>query len=166
MAYSALNISDKTLDGSVQLVRSYARDVMQNLIDIHFTDHGIGHLERILEAIDLLLKQNDMQELLCEREKYILMCSVLLHDIGMQLEATESEPKLRRDQHHKLTSEIIFDRWKEIGLHEDLVKFVALVSEGHRGNIDERYAPQTLGTSGSIRCDLLAALLCLGEASS
>jgi hypothetical protein len=157
----SLKIEDATLNASIQFVREYATSVMKDLIDVHFTDHGIGHLDRIAKTIDLLLKQNDKQKMLSELERYILFSSVLLHDIGMQYEVGEPEPQSRRNQHHTYSSEIILSQWKEIGLKADLVNLVALVAEGHRGHIDDRYKPQMIGTGQEVRCDLLAALLYL-----
>lgn len=159
--HPSLKITDARLHASLLQVYEYADEIMKDFIEPHFTDHGVGHLERILKMIDLLLTQNDQQDLLSERERYVLVCGVLLHDIGMQYEVGEPEPGTRRGIHHRLASQIISDKSKDIGLNEDLVKMIALVAEGHRGKIDERYKPQTFGTGEIVRCDLLASLLYL-----
>lgn len=56
-----------------------------------YTDHGLKHSERIFEKLyDLLLIDNALKSLK-EDEMYILILSVILHDIGMQCDVKKHE---------------------------------------------------------------------------
>lgn len=56
-----------------------------------YTDHGPEHSERIFEKLyDLLLIDNAIESLK-EEELYILILSVILHDIGMQCDVKKHD---------------------------------------------------------------------------
>ena len=48
----------------------------------HYTNQGIDHSQRIIKALGKLLE--DFPDLLNQYEKFILLVSIYLHDIGMQ----------------------------------------------------------------------------------
>jgi hypothetical protein len=160
---SSIIVTHPTMIASMSMVEDYTKNVMNNLLDPFFTDHSVQHCHRITKIIDSILLQNNKTDLLSEIERYILRCSILLHDIGMQSNIGIQDSFQRRDIHHLKSSEIINDQWERIGLIEQFVPIIALVAKGHRGNIDEEYDDKIIGTFQSVRCDLLASLLYLGD---
>ena len=159
--YNSMALKDKRLISSLEQSYQYAKAVLANFIEKYFTDHSINHSDRVLKIVQMVLAENNQENLLSEKERYILTASVLLHDIGMQNEVEARDPRERRQLHHKLSADIILRDWKEMGLVEEFVQVIALVVEGHRGDLDERYKNITIGTGNIIRCDLLASLLFL-----
>jgi hypothetical protein len=161
---NSLDISDTSLTTSLSRVYEYALEILAHPIDIYFTDHTIEHSQRILTLIGKLLDLNSKNIVLNDTEKYVLVSSFFLHDIGMQYESIEYHPDARRQTHHLISKDIVRKEFKEIGLIRDYVDIISSVIEGHRGDIEpEKHAPQSFGTCLTVRSDLLAALLYLGD---
>lgn len=78
------NINDPILQDSLNKIHDAVEiiwDPNERLVK-NFTDHGIEHSNRVAHNILCLLKANNPH--LDEKEKYKLLASIYLHDIGMQ----------------------------------------------------------------------------------
>jgi hypothetical protein len=51
----------------------------------NYTDHGVRHVERVLETISSNLIPADVQDLLTDRDAAVILTAALLHDIAMHL---------------------------------------------------------------------------------
>jgi hypothetical protein len=147
-----LEIENNEFNNVIQVVYSKAKKYLEKPLHMHYTDHTIGHSERILGCINQLI--NNMAKPLNDEEKFIIVCAVLLHDIGMQapkqyLSDISSEYPLSkealeklRDVHHTLSKQIIKDSvTKSDGLKfgfelfestKRMVNCIAIVAEHHR----------------------------------
>ena len=81
-------VKSKRLINSLADLRLAAKDIWTNDMRIikDFTDHGIKHSERLADYASKLLgltKKADTNPLL-EKEMYLLLAGIYLHDIGMQ----------------------------------------------------------------------------------
>lgn len=79
-------ISSSELSTSLTLIREameaiWANDAPRIVKD--YTDHGVEHSERVAGFVDKLLKVNSGAKF-AEKEIYLLLAGVYLHDIGMQ----------------------------------------------------------------------------------
>lgn len=107
----------------------------------YYTDHGIGHINRISDRLFDLLKDHLLiqeettpypnanargskgSKLLNAYELYLLMCSVLWHDIGNLYGRTKHEEKI-----HKL-----FDKAKNFLHDENSSEWIGKIAEAHSG---------------------------------
>lgn len=145
------------------MIEKYAKDVLENLVDPHFTDHSIEHSYRILKIINKILLQTNNKNLLTNLEKYVIKTATFLHDIGMQEEKKVVHNEERRQLHENLSSWRIKKDFRDIGIVEDLVEPICKVVELHRGSFSEEDHKMGLRTCDEIRINLLGALLFLGD---
>jgi len=162
-AMSALELEDPEFRASISRIRSYATSIMKDSIDVYFTDHGEGHLTRVLLLIDRILIQNDKANELTDAERYVLLASTYLHDIGMQAEKSVSDNAERRREHHKIAHDLIISKWKDMGVLEGYASAIARVAMGHRGSSGKDLNSETIGTAQCVRLDLLGSLLFLAD---
>lgn len=150
-----------------------AKKILDNPVHNHFTDHSISHSCRMLNYIDKLL---DAPQILIDEEKLVLICAVLLHDIGMQatkkiplseMPLQNEELEYIREHHHEFSEEIIknsisLDHSKKyyLGLENVgmYVEDIALVAKHHRKSNISSLSNDTVGDK-TIRIKLLAALI-------
>ena len=85
-------IEDNRLNTSLRMIR----EAMENIwasdaprIIKGYTDHGEKHCQRLIEYVDKLLEANEGNKL-SEKEMYILIAGIYLHDIGMQCDISNS----------------------------------------------------------------------------
>lgn len=167
------NIEYLNIVGSVEF---NAEKILNNPVHNHFTDHSISHSKRMLSAIDKLLAD---PQILIDEEKLVLICAVLLHDIGMQAtkEIPLSELPLQskeldyiREHHHEFSEEIIKNSISDnpkryylglenIGMY---VEDIALVAKYHR-KLDVTSLSNDVVGDKTIRIKLLAALIRLAD---
>ena len=151
----------------------------------HYTKHGIDHSKEIIEYLGKILQ--DHPDLLNEYERFVLLASAYLHDIGMQFpeyaglpkkavnEYTDEELEKIRENHHIASAEIIekiasgsdpeLSKLIPVLMSEDcknFVKFIAKVSKYHR-KLDIEDLEETSVLGETIRLPLLAALLRLAD---
>jgi hypothetical protein len=172
-----LKITDTSLCTAINGVYEKARELLDNPLHIHFTNHKIDHSERILQDIDKLI---DKPERLSEKEKFVLICAVLLHDIGMQMEQyvpetiTDREEILKnlRENHHEYSAKAIVDSvqldihdkyYLNLGGKREYVEFIALVAKNHRLKFDITDIEDDYVGSETIHQKLLCALIRLGD---
>ena len=79
----SVNIKPKTIHLSLlKVIKLYIKQNIWNRVLLrHYTNHGLDHSERMIEILNTLLS-NGVK--LNEHEKFILLSSIYLHDIGMQ----------------------------------------------------------------------------------
>ena len=156
------------------------------LILRHYTKHGIEHSENIITYLGKILETH--ANLLNTYERFVLLASAYLHDIGMQFPAyaglprkaeneyTDEELEKIRENHHIASAAIIEDSVSqnppeelvELGLRSEDCKrfatFIAKVSKYHRKlNIEDEELKETSILGERMRLRLLAALLRLAD---
>jgi hypothetical protein len=140
-----------------------------------YTDHTIGHSDRIIEKLEDLTAgmMRNKNTRLSPAEMYILLAAAYLHDIGMQAEQNaDADLEKIRERHHELTAEMILgscsepQKYPALGLDPDetLVHLVALVAKSHRrGSLSNQEYDETQWGADWIRPRLLSALLRFGD---
>ncbi len=172
-----LNLNNKEYEDIVSMVYFRASEILNNPLHIHFTDHSINHAERMLNIIDKLL---EVPQILTDEEKLILICAVLLHDIGMQatneinsmtFPLTNEQLNYIREHHHEFSEKIIKDSisFKSsskfyLGLDSNsvFVDDIATVAKYHR-KLDINSLQDDVIGNVTIRLKLLSALIRLAD---
>jgi hypothetical protein len=174
---------------SLESLRQHVTVYLNTEVLLHFTDHGIGHSDRMTGIIvDLVKPMHDRGKGLSSQELTILYAACYLHDLGMHVEtlsglncvpadwhdlSNEARFDIIRDRHHLISAELIQKATQHLGpcatlsvqdIHPDEV---ACLCEAHNlwlEKTDEakRYADLTKEIRG-IRMDLLSALLRLAD---
>ena len=143
------------------------------------SQNGYPHIKNIEKHLDSILFGYESRSIhdfeLSAIELYVLLMSVLLHDIGKQ-----KENSLRgnaRQKHSFFSYDIIVDNWAELGIvSKQIADVIALISFSHDYSKDndsaiaraadvEKRLNNYIKTehSGIIRAKALAALLFLGD---
>lgn len=175
-------LSDPELQERTYKVRQKAKEIWKQPWLRHYTFHGIGHSEKVIQMLQRLLEQS--QERLTDDECYVLVCAALLHDIGMQdqkflkrqlvkdrytleeIELARTDPDRReqimRDCHQLISEDRIKGKVGERCLEHPFIPEIAQVVRAHSGE-----GPYSLkdGTKGSrpMRLRMLAGLLRLAD---
>jgi tetratricopeptide (TPR) repeat protein len=144
----------------------------------HYTEHGLDHSRRIIGIIGNLLE--DHTDLLNEHERFILLASAYLHDIGMQSPShaglpfksegyTIEELEIVREKHNESSETMILESVStsselSLGLEHcrDHADCIATLSKYHR-KLDISEVNDTSLAGENIRLPLLIALLRLGD---
>jgi tetratricopeptide (TPR) repeat protein len=168
----SIRIEDSRLTSCLSSIELAVSDLWKYPILQHYTDHSITHSERIIKALGRLLEKYGSS--LNEHERFILLSSVYLHDIGMQspvhagLEEkerySETEEGYIRDRHAETSAKMIKDSSLKLGL-EDCIRIapiIAEICEYHR-NLDLGELRDNSIAGEKIRVPLLAGLLRLGD---
>jgi len=129
-----------------------------------FTDHGIGHTNRIIEKIELLISSYGIQ--LNRYESFIILSSTWLHDIGMFLGGLPDEnPILIRDVHAERSVEQI-QLLMDLGLlqleEENLIIKDIVRAHSHSFEINDLTENERI-FGNDIRVKFLAAILRLAD---
>ncbi len=159
----AISAKDEASIASIILVSRYSEESLKDLSFPRFTDHSINHLMRVLRICNSILLENRKLGLLNEEERYILTCSILLHDIGLQFEKAIGEQELRRRDHHILSAQLIERDYVKMGVRYDCVDIIARIAEAHRGEFEKLSEATPFGTLSSVRERLLACLLLVAD---
>lgn len=135
-----------------------------------FTPHGAPHCQ----AVEDLLHHLIPDELYCqltEDERFFLLSSAWLHDIGMirgimgeELESVTDEQI--REEHHTRSEQFIIRNYREIGVEEPEKEAFGLLSRYHRRRCPLIECPEEINipNHNSVRLRLLAAYLRLADA--
>lgn len=146
---------------------------------LHYTNHGLDHSKRIISILQKLIKGKP--SLLNDHERFILLASAYLHDIGMQFPKlypdlsdkysyNEEDLEKIREIHNELSEKAIIeslsgDHTFGLELCKDCVRQIATVSRFHRDNkkndINELGDDSLAGKI--IKLGLLASLLRLAD---
>ena len=138
----------------------------------YYTPHDINHCKRVEDLLHRLIP-NKKYKKLTMRERFYLLASAWLHDIGMlknvymsiwpsKIPCTISRI---RKEHHKTTAQYITENWARLGIEEQDKEILAKLCFFHRkqedlSNCDEHFL---IGNS-AYRLRLLAAYLRLADA--
>ena len=140
------------------------RQALQSESDF-YTDHGIGHLERVLEKLAALAPFLAVE--ITPRELFLLLVAAYCHDLGMFLGRRDGEdPSQTRREHHIRSAELVRDLADDhrINLQPFELPIVQSLIKAHRIiNLDEIQEEQQIGND-RIRTQLLGALLRIADA--
>ena len=182
----SLKVQDDHLVACLNSIKEKVKILWYSQLLPHYTKHGVDHSERIIERLGELLE--DYPNLLNKYERFILLASAYLHDIGMQsprhagLDPNSKEPysieelEIIREKHNEASAKMIRDSISEkasklsLGLNEPeeckrCAKFIATLSRYHRKlkiEINEEVKDTSLAGK-DIKLPLLIALLRLGD---
>lgn len=135
-----------------------------------FTSHDLGHCQAVEDLIHRLIPRNRHAKL-NEREKFYLLASAWLHDIGMLSNVADevwgeqlNDNEIRR-RHHITATRFILKHCYKCGVDEVDRYFLAQLCRFHRKCEDIREADESvLVVNNRFRCRLLAAYLRLADA--
>ena len=166
----------------INTVYNRTKSILANNLFPHYTKHDITHCERILVRINQLIDGTKVN--LNDEEKFILICAVLLHDIGMQTtkyigedksvdKLSEDDRNKIRDEHHLFSEKLIIDSiqldqthnfWLGLTSNCDFVTEIASVAKNHRKlKISEVSDEPIIIGAAKVRLKLLCALMRLGD---
>ena len=131
-------------------------------VNIDFTEHDVNHALRV-EAFYSICIPN-IEEILTEDEKYLLIISTLIHDIGMvgrsKHRLEENYDTEIRNSHNYRSGDFIIDYHRELGVMDREARVIRKIAEGHRlVDLSSITNLQPFGMGNNIRIRLLAALL-------
>jgi len=135
----------------------------------HYTPHGVDHCKAVEDNLHRLIPKECHEEL-SEAEKFFLIISAWIHDIGMLRGITSDDEQLSdddiRDEHHKRSESYIVSHYAEIGIFEEESVAFGLLARFHRRrcNIEDCQYYLTIPKHGTVRLRLMAAYLRLADA--
>jgi hypothetical protein len=138
----------------------------------YLVDHGaMGHTDRVIEYLEKLTESFSLE--LTNLEKYALLTSARLHDIGQYVNSTAngrilSEAEVR-EFHHELGRDLVLRNYALLDINNvHLARYIASIAYCHRRRvkIEEVFSePDSIPIGEStLRPRMLAALLRLGDA--
>lgn len=173
----SLRLHDNNLKKCILCVQDATRTIWEQRLHKNYTRHGLDHSEKIITILGDLLDSNP--NLLNEHERFVIIASIYLHDVGMQfpkysglqkkVEYSNQELELIRENHHEASANLILDSVSAdcdislgLGQCNEYVKFIAEVSRYHR-KLPLSELKNKSFVQENIRIPLLAALLRIGD---
>lgn len=152
-----------------QLVKDiYCRNEKEDPL-IHFTPHGVEHCQAVEDNLHRLIPR-ELHLKLTEAEKFFLLASAWLHDIGM-LRGTFIDDKGHsddeiRDNHHSRSERYIINNYRQVGVDESEAAAFGYLARFHRRRCLLTTCPEALSipSHGTLRLRLLAAYVRLADA--
>ncbi len=138
----------------------------------HYTPHDIDHCKRVENLLHRLIPNEKYKELTM-KERFYLLASAWLHDIGMlknvYLSLWPSNEMCTisriRKEHHKATAQYITENWTRLGIEEQDKEILAKLCFFHRKQEDLTNCDEYFFSGNSVyRLRLLAAYLRLADA--
>lgn len=152
-----------------QLVKHLINTKEKELHLKHFTPHGEDHCRAVEDILHRLIPGN-MHKRLSEAEKFFLLSSAWLHDVGMLRgifynDDDISDEKIR-DSHHDRSAKYITCNYSEVGVNQTEEGAFSLLAFYHRRRCEIAECSEylTIPLHGKIRLRLLAAYLRLADA--
>lgn len=116
-----------------------------------YTDHSLLHVMDVIDIVNQLAAEHLSK--LSDKELYILLMGVLVHDVGMGIPSSHYEqyakvavnmPKniqedeeygeMVRKHHHRLSAGFVKNKWKLLDIpDEEYAGLISLLALGHRG---------------------------------
>jgi hypothetical protein len=138
----------------------------------HYTDHTIEHSQRIILLASDLIKMGNIT--LSQDERFVLLCAIVLHDIGMQTNEyiygkpqnpSDNELEIIREKHHEYSYNLIIEHYNDYGLQkqEGLVDFIAQVAKNHRKTNLETETKDVDYAGKPLRLKLLSVIIRLSD---
>jgi tetratricopeptide (TPR) repeat protein len=173
-----LRVGDNRISTCLSTIEEEIKCLWDRPLLQHYTNHGMDHSQRIIEILGNVLE--DFPKLLNDHERFILLASVFLHDIGMQSpryadlpdkpEYTIEEKEKIRRVHHKASARMIDESISgelklSLGIEncKEYAPFIALLSKYHR-KLDIEEITDTSLAGKKIKLQFLTALLRLADA--
>ncbi len=148
------------IEGSFGQLHKYLDEIRRFFC--HFTDHCITHSLRIVYHISSFLSPSHFHKL-TRSEIYLIICSSLIHDIGMVLSESEAgeiwaSEKFQRDYGPLIRENFLADpermtvEWATAGIGRFLLADYVRREHGNRAvlTVNSRCLPITLLTGGSV----------------
>lgn len=158
-------LNEKTYINKLNFIRKYVKNVWKENrgLPARYTLHDDSHSEKVEEAIYKLIPVTKYPKF-SEREKFYLLSSAWLHDIGMipGLFNRKDDYKEVRSKHHLRSKEYIEEKRQELGLDQSEAKIIGEICKYHRKYEDIMECQET--AAGGIRLQLLASYLRLADA--
>lgn len=156
-------------------IKQFVKHLLDTKKDIpqiqYYTPHGIEHCQAVEDIMHKLIP-GECHKNLGESEKFFLLGSAWLHDVGMlrgifpnQKELNLSDDEIR-DNHHRRSEEFLISHYRKVGIKEFEASAFALLARYHRRRCPINECPEYLPVPehGSLRLRLLAAYLRLADA--
>jgi len=168
---SNLHLANEEDKNTLNYVVNRANSVLSGALFPHYTDHSIKHSNRVLFFASKLLGTTAS---LTEDEKFILLCAIVLHDIGMQTNGylpgssfplNNEQLEAIRAEHHEFSYKYITDNYITLGLQnkQNFVHYIALVAKNHRATDLQGVSEKEPFGMGIIRIKLLSAIIRLAD---
>lgn len=158
----------KRLD-QIKKLTTHLLNTKENEVHLQFyTPHGDEHCRAVEDNLHRLIP-GKLHKKLSEAEKFFLLSSAWLHDLGMlrgldQQSVSYSDEEIR-DYHHILSEKFIVGHYREVGVEETEAATLGLLARFHRRRCHLQECPEylTVPEHGTIRLQLLAAYLRLAD---
>lgn len=163
---SKLSIDLVTIRNAVEKKYSNANDIALPF----YTPHGKEHSEEVENLIHRLIPKEKFLKLK-EMERFYLLASAWLHDVGMlrsiskEVWGKELDPSEIRKRHHITAQQFIINKYNEFGIEEKDKYFLAKLCRFHRKQVDINECDEELLVGNEkYKLRLLAAYLRLADA--
>ena len=127
-----------------------------------YTPHGIEHCKAVENNFHKLIPKLDQFSKLKMFERFCLLASAWLHDIGMLrsvIKEVYSEEKTfseAREIHHETSAQFIVENWRSLAVHERDKEVLSKLCLNHRRHVDINTCSTEFPTAhGSINLRLL-----------
>ena len=140
------------------------KTLLDYITEDDYTTHGVGHCKNIESKLEEVIP-NKVKENLNPVEIFILLNSVLYHDIGRASKKFPNEPiEKRMAEHHIRSRDFIKANYKDLGLEQSIALRVADVCFGHGvDEIDQFDNDDYIEGYGKVDIRFLVALLRIGD---
>ena len=137
-----------------------------------YTPHGPKHFKMVEDTLHKLIPDKEADDCFEEEERFYLLASAWLHDIGMyrsvasEVWGEELEDNEIRENHHTTSARFIVDNYTKCGLDEEDKEFLATLCVYHRRkeNIEQCPREKSVGVGNKrFKLKLLAAYLRLSD---
>jgi len=136
-----------------------------------YTPHGVDHSRAVEDLIHKLIPDERYKEL-TEKERFLLLASAWLHDIGMLPAVAEEfrpalcgKPQEIRNYHHELSERYIVEHYARVGVDEFDKDVLGKLCRFHRKREDINACDEKLSVQKEpVRLRLLASYLRLADA--
>ncbi|ATW24292.1 HD domain-containing protein [Candidatus Formimonas warabiya] len=170
---NALNNNYKNYLNKVRenVLKIYEQNKETNADPPYYTPHGPDHCKAVEGFIHRLIPDYTHEKLL-EEERFYLLASAWLHDLGMLRSVAEdvwkgeslTDAEIRK-RHHETSEKFIIEQYKRCGIDEADKIFISKLCRYHRRQEDLNTCPESiLVHNKEHRLKLLAAYLRLADA--
>ena len=137
-----------------------------------FTPHGVDHFQAVEDIIHKLIPKKKYLDL-SEKERFFLLASAWLHDVGMLPDLVEKylpagsrgKPNEIRNKHHVLSEKCIVGKYAELGVDQFHKEALGKLCRYHRKQEDINTCDKELPVNNDrVRLRLLSAYLRLADA--
>lgn len=136
-----------------------------------YTPHGIKHCEAVEDLLHRLIPEREQFEKLLEKERFYLLASAWLHDLGMlrmiaqEVYGQDPSSSEIRKKHHITTERFIVEQYTRCGLEEEDKEFLSKLCRYHRRQEDLNECDEKFMVGNEkYRLKLLSAYLRLADA--